>query len=118
MTKKAIDIDDVLERVQDDQELLVELLDIFQEDYGQKRVSLGDYVEAGDYEQIKNTIHSLKGAAGNISAVDVHATCAHIEHLAEKQDVESIKSQIGILDQQYAVLQECIKEVKKSFSRS
>ena len=37
MAEDIIDLPDVLERVQDDKELLLELLDIFQEDFVSKR---------------------------------------------------------------------------------
>jgi len=41
MSEEIIDLKDVLERVQDDKELLDELLDIYQEDFVQKRQALG-----------------------------------------------------------------------------
>jgi len=118
MSKKAIDIDDVLERVQDDHELLMELFDIFQEDFAEKRKTMDDFIQQGDFEQIRNMVHSLKGAAGNISAVDIHATCAKLEHLAESNDLEGIKSLMGSLDEQYKALQSNIAEIKQSFQNS
>jgi hypothetical protein len=44
MSEEIIDLKDVLERVQDDKELLAELFDIYQEDFVIKRKALGDAI--------------------------------------------------------------------------
>ncbi|HPN57451.1 MAG TPA: Hpt domain-containing protein, partial [Candidatus Omnitrophota bacterium] len=82
MRKDIIDMDDVMERVQDDRELLMELLDIFQNDYITKRGLFKQYLAAKEAEQLRDLAHSLKGAAGNISATQMFATCKDIEKRA------------------------------------
>lgn len=113
MDKTVLDIDDVLERVQDDWELLFELFTIFEGDYEQKRAALDDLIKAGDLEQIKNLAHSMKGASGNISAKAVHQTCAQMELFAEQNNVREIERLLKTLDQQYAQLQKCINELRQ-----
>ena len=90
MSHEIIDINDVLERVQDDRELFLELLDIFEEDFAEKRKMLSDFVSKHDFQEIKDVIHSIKGASGNISAKAMHASCAEIEKLAEAKDIEKL----------------------------
>ena len=51
MKKNAIDLEDVLERVQDDWELLLELLDIFEQDYAVKRPALGQLVQQKNFDK-------------------------------------------------------------------
>ncbi len=51
MVEEIIDLKDVLERVQDDKELLGELFDIYLEDFVVKRKALGDAIAAGDIAQ-------------------------------------------------------------------
>ena len=46
MSEEIIDLKEVLERVQDDKELLDELFDIYQEDFVQKRQALGEAIAA------------------------------------------------------------------------
>ncbi len=53
MSEEIIDLKDVLERVQDDKELLDELFDIYQEDFVIKRKALGDAIAANDIAKIK-----------------------------------------------------------------
>ncbi len=68
MSEEIIDLKDVLERVQDDKELLAELFDIYQEDFVVKRQALGEAITAKDITKIKEIAHSMKGSSGNISA--------------------------------------------------
>ena len=112
MDKNVLDLKDVLERVQDDRELLMELLDIFVEDYAEKRELLNKLIEENNAEEVRNIAHSIKGAAGNISAKAIHVTCAKMELLAEGNDLEPVKGLLGQLDKQFVDLQGCIKELK------
>ena len=79
MSEEIIDLKDVLERVQDDKELLAELFDIYQEDFVVKRKALGDAIAAKDIAKIKEVAHSMKGSSGNISAKPLHAACLKLE---------------------------------------
>ena len=117
MDKNILDLQDALERVQDDWELLLELFDIFSEDYVEKREMLNTLIADNDLEEVRNIAHSIKGAAGNISAKSVHATCERIEKLAEEQNLSLIKPLLSQLDQQFIDLQVCIKELKKGNKR-
>jgi len=116
MTNEIIDINDVLERVQDDRELFLELLDIFEEDFTQKRKLLSDFIEKSNFQEIKDVIHSIKGASGNISAKAMHASCTEIEKLAEAQDISKLSELIETLDDQFAQLQARIIEIKEEFT--
>lgn len=112
MDKHILDLKDVLERVQDDRELLMELLDIFVEDYTEKRGILDTLIKENDAEEVRNIAHSIKGAAGNISAKAIHATCENMERLAEGNNLAAVKGLLGSLDKQFVDLQGCIKELK------
>ena len=116
MSEEVLDIADVMERVQDDKELLLELLDIFEEDYLEKRESLTKYLENKDLLQIKDVAHSMKGAAGNISAKAIFQTCSQMEEMAEGNQFDQIVEMITTLDQQFTDLKNCISEIKKQFS--
>jgi len=117
MSKEILDVADALERVQDDKELFLELLDIFQEDYVAKRRQLDEFVTANDLEQTSNTAHSIKGAAGNISAHAVHRICARIEQDAEEGKPTDYRALLKELDEQYQLLDENIKIIKKDFAK-
>lgn len=98
MSEKIIDLKDVLERVQDDKELLVELLDIYQEDFVIKRKALGDAIAANDIPRIKEVAHSMKGASGNISAKPMFAACLKLESLAKEGKTDGMQEVATAID--------------------
>ena len=91
MSEEIIDLKDVLERVQDDKELLDELFDIYQEDFVIKRKALNDAIAAGDIAKIKEVAHSMKGSSGNISAKPLHASCLKLEMLAKEGKTDGMQ---------------------------
>jgi len=115
MSEQVLDINDVMERVQDDRELLLELLDIFEEDYADKRNSFDELVKNQDAQQIKDIAHSIKGAAGNISAKAIYTTCSEIEKMGEKNDLSRINEMFSKLDEQFKELQIAFAQLREDF---
>ncbi|MFA5088573.1 MAG: Hpt domain-containing protein [Candidatus Omnitrophota bacterium] len=113
MSEGIINISDALERVQDDRELLLELFDIFQQDFEEKRQEIGRCLESKNFEQMKDIAHSLKGASGNISAERIYVPLSELEQIAGKGDLPQINSLIKIIDQRYEELKKHIVKLKK-----
>lgn len=115
MSDPIIDLPEVMERVQEDKELLVELFGIFTEDYRQKSGQLKAAVSTQDFEMIKEVVHSIKGAAGNISAKLVHNVCKNIEQLALAKNIAGVEQAVPLLDAEFKKLQVRMAEIKKQF---
>ena len=98
MSEEVIDLKDVLERVQGDKELLADLFDIYQEDFVMKRKALGDAITAGDIAKIKEAVHSMKGASGNISAKPMYAACLKLESLVKEGKTDGIQEVASVID--------------------
>src|ERR1700691_5152951 len=98
MSEEIIDLKDVLERVQDDKELLAELFDIYQEDFVHKRQALGEAIAAKDIKKIKEISHSMKGSSGNISAKSLHAACLQLEVLAKEGKTDGMLEVVSKID--------------------
>ena len=98
MQEEIIDLKYVLERVQDDKELLMELFDIYQEDFIGKRQALGTAVAGNDIPKIKEIAHSMKGASGNISAKSMHAACLKLESLAKEGKTDGMQEVLTSID--------------------
>jgi HPt (histidine-containing phosphotransfer) domain-containing protein len=111
-----IDLKDFMERVQDDKELLLELLDIFQEDFVGKRQAIGDAVKANDVTKVKEVAHSLKGASGNISAKEMHANFLKIEQSAKNGNLNEIPAILQSIDGQFDQIKAFAVQVKKDFA--
>ncbi len=113
---EIIDLKDFMERVQDDKELLLELLDIFQEDFVGKRQALDEAVKTKDITKIKELAHSLKGASGNISAKEMHANFLKIETAAKSDDVDQAAKILKDIDVQFTQIKEFAARIKKEFT--
>lgn len=112
MSEDAVDLKDVLERVQGDVELLKELFQIYSEDFVEKRKALTLAIEKNDYEQVKSIAHSLKGASGNISAKKLYASFLNLEQIGKGSDLSKAPELLARIDVQYQELQKFISEYK------
>ena len=113
---EIIDLKDFMERVQDDKELLLELLDIFQEDFVGKRQSLDEALKSKDVNKIKEVAHSLKGASGNISAKEMHANFLMIENAVKCNDLNKVASILEEVNDQFNQIKQFAAKLKKEFS--
>jgi CheY-like chemotaxis protein len=79
----GFDLDDGLKRLQGNRKLYRRLI----LDFGAKCANAGSAIRAalaaGNLEQAHHEVHSLKGAAGNLAAVDVQAAAQKIEGLVK-----------------------------------
>ncbi len=115
MADEIIDLKDVMERVQDDKELLLELLDIYQEDFVSKRQALAEGIATKDLVKVKEAAHSMKGASGNISAKPMHATCLAIEQLAKSNSTDGMDALLKNVDEYFVQIQAYAKKLKIEF---
>lgn len=86
-----IDMDSVLERVGGDEAFLRELLDIYVEDFIEKYPQLEQAISQGDFNNIKEIGHSLKGSSGNLSLTGLFETAYGIELSGKENDIERAK---------------------------
>ena len=117
MSETIIDVEEFLERVQDDKELLVELLDIYSGDYQTKRKQLTKAVKEKDFDEVKSISHSLKGASGNISAKKMREIFMVIEDKSRNNDLSGVDNLLISLDKEFELLSGKIKELKEKFSK-
>ena len=67
----AFDTEAALERVDGDRELLAEILGLFHEQSSRLLGEIEDALRSGNAPALERSAHSLKGSAGNISALEV-----------------------------------------------
>lgn len=115
MSEPIIDLKDLMERVQDDKELVLELLDIYQEDFVTKRKALETAILSKDLQKVKETAHSMKGASGNISAKALHAVCLQMESMAKTGTTDGMERLLPTIDQLFSQIQQFAVQLKKEF---
>jgi HPt (histidine-containing phosphotransfer) domain-containing protein len=94
---EQVDRASLLERVEGDQELLAEMIHLFREDIPQLLDAMRNALQQGDMTSLERSAHSMKGAAGNLSANVVVDAALRLEHSAKNRDVESSKANLATL---------------------
>jgi len=112
MSEKALDVDEFMNRVQDDKDLLFELLDIFVQDFHTKWQELKEAVEKNDSETIEHVAHFLKGSCGNISAKSLRVIFTKLEEKGAKGYLEGLEQDLEDIDREYEELVTHIGELR------
>ena len=77
-----VNLPELLDRVENDRELLEELIVLFHEDLPESRAALQTAIDGGDLREIERAAHRLKGMLANLSAKHIAALAAEIESAA------------------------------------
>ncbi len=112
MSDEVLDVAEFKERVQDDIELLLELLDIYSTDLKEKRPKIQEAVESGNADEVRALAHSLKGSSGNISAKALRETFMQLEEKGKVGDLTGAEDLVTEIDTKFATLEERIVSVK------
>jgi CheY-like chemotaxis protein len=92
---EQIDRVSLLERVEGDQELLTEMIHLFQDDVPNLLTAMRDALQRGDMALLERSAHSLKGAVGNLSAQAAAAAASRLEKDAKNRDAESAEKSLA-----------------------
>jgi len=87
----AWNLPELLERVDNDQELLRDLLNIFKEDFPLTMRSLESAVAAEDLKNAARLAHALKGMLSSLGGVRTAAAAARLEVIASAGETASLK---------------------------
>ena len=113
----TIDLKDAMERVQDDKELLLELFDIFTEDFVGKYAQIKAAYAKGDCAEFQMLSHGFKGATGNISAKKMHAISIELDHAGKSCDISGMGPQVEALGQEFEAFKVEAAKIKKEFGK-
>jgi two-component system sensor histidine kinase/response regulator len=78
----AIDFPELLARVDNDRELLVDLMSIFKEDFPRHILELTSVIATHDLKKMSVVSHTLKGMLANLAVTRAAAAAAKLEQLA------------------------------------
>jgi two-component system sensor histidine kinase/response regulator len=91
---ELIDRASLLERVEGDQELLTEMIHLFQGDAPKLLTAMREALQRGDMAVLERSAHSLKGAVSNLSA-KATAAALQLEKDAKNKDAEAAKKSLA-----------------------
>jgi two-component system, sensor histidine kinase and response regulator len=108
---EQIDRVSLLERVEGDQELLTEMIHLFQEDAPKLLTAMRDALQRGEMAVLERSAHSLKGAVSNLSAKATAAAASHLEKDAKNNDAESAKESLVEVERAVKLLLPALAEL-------
>ena len=86
----GLDIRDGIERMGGSWDLYLEIFESYCQAHRNFVPDFSVMLEAGDFGAARIKAHALKGAAGNLSAVDLQSSAARLEKACTRKDVEGI----------------------------
>jgi two-component system, sensor histidine kinase and response regulator len=104
LTEPAWNHTELLERVDNDQDLLRELLTIFKEDFPGTMRSLASAIAAADLKNASRLSHTLKGMLSSLGARRVATAASKLEELAAAGETASLKDAFAVLEREAASL--------------
>lgn len=115
-TSAILNLDELLNRVDDDCELLVEIFDIFKTDYPGHLQRLSEAIKSQDARKVETESHTLKGMLLNLSAVRAASAAIELESMGREGRFDdgagllaALQSEIDIL---LAHMDECASEFR------
>ncbi len=107
--KPTIDLNNAMMRFGDDKKFFKEMLWEFLQYVPEQVKSLDEAIKAGDIDKIKFCSHTIKGAAGNLSAEELFSIAFLIESKAKAKDILKINELMENLKLEILNLNEFIK---------
>jgi PAS domain S-box-containing protein len=105
----------LLERVDQDRELLKELLEIFKQEFPRYQEELRQAVKQGDLKQVGTVAHALKGMFANLAADRAATLAANLERLGKGTEKAELAGAMAELETEcktlLPMLDSCLMEV-------
>lgn len=94
----VLDLPSVLERLDDDHELLGELAQIFLDEIPKQLGQIQAAVRSGDAMTLWKSAHALKGSAGNLSGLAVLKSAARLEQMGRDGELADSEAACATLE--------------------
>jgi two-component system, sensor histidine kinase and response regulator len=98
VSEQVWNLAELQDRVDNDQELLRELLNIFKEDFPRTLQSLESAVSGEDLKNATRLSHTLKGMLGSLGATRAAAAAAKLEALSSAGEIASLEGAFHALE--------------------
>ncbi len=98
LSEPVWNLPELLERVDNDQVLLRELLDIFKEDFPQTMQSLKTAITDGDLKSSSRLSHTLKGMLSSLGATRAAAAASKLEALSSADETTPLHAALNALE--------------------
>jgi protein-histidine pros-kinase len=104
LTDPAVNLHELLVRVDNDYDLLRELIVLFKDDFPDLMSALHRAVAESDLKTTQRASHTLKGMCLTMAAARAVAAAARLEELARTQDAGALPNALKLLEGEMALL--------------
>jgi CheY-like chemotaxis protein len=112
-----IDRPSLLERVEGDQGLLTEMIQIFMEEAPALLDSMRESLRAGNMALLERSAHSLKGAVSNLSSKAATSAALKLEQDAKEYNAQSAKESLTAVEEVMKLLVPALSELCQGVSK-
>jgi PAS domain S-box-containing protein len=95
----VLDLRPLRQRISDDDELLHELISLFQQDCLRMLEDVREAIEAGDADSVQRTAHQLKGSVSNFAAAEAVQAAQHLEDIGRDGDLRNARASFQVLQE-------------------
>jgi PAS domain S-box-containing protein len=110
--EQILDLDTALGRVDGDRELLVEMAELFLDEYPRLLSTLRDAVALGNAPTAAYAAHTLKGSVANFAAMPAFTAAQKIERIARQGDLAQVHAAFADLEAQLNRLKPILTNLK------
>jgi two-component system, sensor histidine kinase and response regulator len=96
----AVDVDELLDRLDGDRLFLAELTELFRADYPRQIGAIHEAIQHNDAHGVKQASHALKGALSNLAASEAREMAANLERLGLSGDLASATTALDGLEKE------------------
>jgi HPt (histidine-containing phosphotransfer) domain-containing protein len=103
-SQNAVDLPDLLLRVDDDHDFLCELIGMFKEEFPRVLQSLQQSVVREDIKNVEVTSHALKGMLSGLSVTRAAAIASQLEQMGRDRKTSGMTETLALLEYEVANL--------------
>ena len=103
-SEPAVNLDELLARVDNDRELLRDLVVIFKHDFPRQITALQRAIAESDLKTTERASHTLKGMFLSLSAARAAAAATRLEQFARAQDTRALAIALKLVENEGALV--------------
>lgn len=113
----VLDVEGFRAQVAGDEELLVEIIDLFLEEGPAQIEEMREALELGELQRVSRLAHTVKGSLGALHAERARAAAQDVELQAKDEPNEIVRQLVTKLEQETEALKPALAELRKSAMR-
>lgn len=98
-----------------DKEVIVEIIDLFFEEYPERLKSIEEAIRQQDAETLRTTAHSLKGVIAHFHAEEAHSLAKALEDKGTNETFEGTDEILSQLKEKINHIEEELKKIKEEY---